>query len=409
MEGYMPEALLASLSSAVKRSDLEGLARNMGEPEQTVSRGLELSAASIFSGLARRAGDSDALRQLLDLASKTPANAVSSALSSGQLSNPNSPLMASSERFLSSLFGGGQSTVVSSIARETGMRTAAASTVMALGAQSVLSYIGNRVRDEGMTPTSLAGFLQRESASLRGSLPAGFNEAFTTTAPVGPRIANPVIAQAVETNPVVAQTVRKERSFWPWLIPLAVILLGLLWFASRQRRPEPQPVPPAPVAEAPAPVQNLGNFVTRQLPDNTTLNIPENGVESRLLAFIQDPNRTPDSTTWFDFDRLLFDTGSATLQPQSDEQLRNIAAILKAYPNVHLRIGGYTDNVGSADANLKLSQDRANNVMAELVRLGVAPDRLDARGYGEDHPVADNSTEAGRAQNRRISMLVTQK
>jgi outer membrane protein OmpA-like peptidoglycan-associated protein len=83
--------------------------------------------------------------------------------------------------------------------------------------------------------------------------------------------------------------------------------------------------------------------------------------------------------------------------------------ILKAYPNVHVRIGGYTDNQGDGAANLKLSQDRADDVMQQIVVLGVDPTRMDAKGYGEDHPVADNSTEAGRAQNRRISLRVTQK
>ena len=56
-----------------------------------------------------------------------------------------------------------------------------------------------------------------------------------------------------------------------------------------------------------------------------------------------------------------------------------------------------------------LSQDRANNVMAELVKLGVEPARMDAKGYGEEHPVADNATEEGRAKNRRISLRVTEK
>jgi K(+)-stimulated pyrophosphate-energized sodium pump len=79
------------------------------------------------------------------------------------------------------------------------------------------------------------------------------------------------------------------------------------------------------------------------------------------------------------------------------------------YPNVHLKIGGYTDNVGSAGQNLTLSQQRASNVREELMRMGVAPNRLAAEGYGQAHPVADNATEAGRALNRRISMRVTQK
>jgi OmpA-OmpF porin, OOP family len=65
--------------------------------------------------------------------------------------------------------------------------------------------------------------------------------------------------------------------------------------------------------------------------------------------------------------------------------------------------------VGDPAANLKLSQDRAANVMKEIVVLGVAPERLSAEGYGEQHPVADNTTETGRQQNRRIALRVTDK
>jgi outer membrane protein OmpA-like peptidoglycan-associated protein len=128
-----------------------------------------------------------------------------------------------------------------------------------------------------------------------------------------------------------------------------------------------------------------------------------------LLAFIQGPSNGVSPATWFDFDRLLFNTDSATLRPESREQLGNIAAILKAYPNVHIKIGGYTDKTADSQHNLMLSQDRANGVMAELITLGVAPDRLEAQGYGEQYPVADNSTVEGRARNRRVSMSVTQK
>jgi outer membrane protein OmpA-like peptidoglycan-associated protein len=86
-----------------------------------------------------------------------------------------------------------------------------------------------------------------------------------------------------------------------------------------------------------------------------------------------------------------------------------VAEIMKAYPKVKAKIGGYTDNTGDPDSNLKLSQDRATNVMNELVVLGVASDRLTAEGYGQQHPVADNGTDAGRQQNRRIAFRVTEK
>lgn len=388
--------MLASLSSMLKRSDIEGVARNLGESEQAVSRGMDLSATSILSALSRKAGDSELMRQVTDLASKTPANALASAVSGGQYTSPSSPLMAAGERLLSWLFGGSQGTILNSISRETGLRAAATSTVMALGAQSVLSFIGSRVRDEGMTATGLSGFLQRESANLKSMLPASFNEALPSEPPPFAVRSGVQAASRIPEAKALAEPVRRPMSIWLWLLPLLAILLGILWLAFRSR----QGTVTSP---------NLGSLINLSLPDGTTLRVPQNGVEGQLLAFIRDPNRAPDSTSWFDFDRLLFDSGSATLQPQSQEQLQNIAAILKAYPNVHMRIGGYTDNTGGADQNLKLSSDRANNVMAALVNLGVAQDRLDAKGYGEDHPVADNSTEEGRAKNRRISMLVTQK
>ena len=90
--------------------------------------------------------------------------------------------------------------------------------------------------------------------------------------------------------------------------------------------------------------------------------------------------------------------GKATLQPSSEEQLNNIAEILKAYPNVHVKIGGYTDNTGDAAANKALSEARAKNVMDALVAKGVDASRMESEGYGDQHPVGDNSTEEGRAE-----------
>jgi outer membrane protein OmpA-like peptidoglycan-associated protein len=139
------------------------------------------------------------------------------------------------------------------------------------------------------------------------------------------------------------------------------------------------------------------------------VNIPRNGAEARLLASIRDQSKGVEGATWLNFDRLLFNTDSATLRPESQGQLRNIAAVLKAYPNVHILIGGFSDNSGDSRHNLKLSQDRANGVMAQLVGFGISPDRLLAQGYGDESPVADNFTAEGRARNRRVSIRLTQK
>ncbi len=132
-----------------------------------------------------------------------------------------------------------------------------------------------------------------------------------------------------------------------------------------------------------------------------------NGVEANLLNFIKS-DIPVDKTTWFEFDRVTFKTGRATLKPESQEQLKNVADILKAYPNVNVKLGDFTDNKGDA-ANLKLSDARAQLLKAGLVQLGIADSRLEAEGYGQENPVASNDTEEGRAQNRRISIQVTKK
>jgi OmpA-OmpF porin, OOP family len=398
------DSLFSRLSSIIKPSTITDIATQLGASDQAVSRGLALSAASAFSALASKAGDSEAMRQVIDVASRTPADALSS-ITGSQLSDSASPLMSTGRRFLSSLFGANQSWLTDLIGRESGLGAGATATILTLGANALLNFIGGRIRDEGMTASSLSGFLRSEAPAIRKMLPASFDDAFMR------HFGGVEAARTLDASPVVAQSVKKERSLFPW-VAMAAILGTALWYGLRPNRMDVT-IPSAPAVGTSGTYTytppNLGAYVPRVLVDGTTITIPERGVENRLLAFIVDPSRPVDTVTWFDFDRLLFDTGSATLRPESQAQLRDVAAILKANPNCRVKIGGYTDTVGGPASNLTLSQERADSVKSELVKMGVDPSRLTTEGYGEQHPVADNSTEAGRAQNRRISMLVTQK
>ena len=196
------------------------------------------------------------------------------------------------------------------------------------------------------------------------------------------------------------------------IVTVCIVILVALQVRYCAPTPPPAAVKPPEKAvsdAAKAVLDRLGKFLAVKLPSGVELNVPEFGVEKKLIAFIEDKSKPVDKTTWFSFDRLDFETGSATLKPTSAEQMKNIAEIMKAYPKVALKIGGYTDNVGNADANLKLSRTRAENTMQELVKLGVDAKRLEAEGYGEKHPVADNATEEGRQKNRRIDLRVTRK
>lgn len=157
-------------------------------------------------------------------------------------------------------------------------------------------------------------------------------------------------------------------------------------------------------------VAGLGDFFSRKLANGVELNIPEFGVENKLLSFLDDAKAAISPDSWYNFDRITFATGSATIdRDKSQEQINNIAEILKAYSGMEIKIGGYTDNTGDAGANQRLSEARANAVKAALVALGVDGARITTEGYGDAHPVATNDTPEGRAQNRRIAVRVTKK
>lgn len=155
--------------------------------------------------------------------------------------------------------------------------------------------------------------------------------------------------------------------------------------------------------------EHLGAFFKRKLPNGTELNIPRQGIENKLLTFIEEASKPVDSRTWFNFDRINFETGSTKLSAESREQIKNLAEILMAYPNVNLKVGGYTDNTGDAALNLKLSKDRAEAVKRAIESEGIQAERLQAEGYGKQYPVDTNETQQGRAHNRRIAVRVTKK
>lgn len=165
----------------------------------------------------------------------------------------------------------------------------------------------------------------------------------------------------------------------------------------------------ASMGEATIIESSLPVSINKQLSSGVTLNFVENGIEDQLIKFIEDPNQEASKENWFNFKNLNFNSGSTVIDSSSMNEVHNIAEILKAYPDVNIKVGGYTDNEGDDANNLKLSADRASAVKAALVALGIAESRLESEGYGELHPAASNDTAEGRAQNRRIAVSVRKK
>ncbi len=104
---------------------------------------------------------------------------------------------------------------------------------------------------------------------------------------------------------------------------------------------------------------------------------------------------------------LLFDNNSAVLKPAAEQSVSRLAAFLKAYPLRVALVEGYTDSVGSADSNQRLSERRADSVRSALRMDGIDSSRLDARGYGDNYPVGNNQSAEGRLSNRRVEVVLS--
>ena len=134
-----------------------------------------------------------------------------------------------------------------------------------------------------------------------------------------------------------------------------------------------------------------------------------NAVREKLRAQLNAVLATSESARGLivNMSDVLFDTAKYTLKPGTQVSLAKVATILELYPGLKIQVEGYTDSVGGDEYNQKLSENRANAVHDFLVQNGVPSTNVSAAGYGKNDPVADNSTAAGRQQNRRVNMVVS--
>jgi outer membrane protein OmpA-like peptidoglycan-associated protein len=456
MASSMFESILGQVTPEMRHA----VASRLGESPQSVQNGLSTATAATLGAMAHNAGDSGFMDQMMQFASRGSSSNILGSLGSIASNGASGATGDLVNRFQSLVFGAQQGRVENLISQQAGLSASSGAGLLKMAAPLVIGYLARQQSAGSLSASSLQNALRSEAPNLGNYVPAGFfrggQETLTrvtdtvskvTSTDEGYRPADQATRPAQTTTTYRTTETRAETPYRStgvvdsrpapnqlrWAVPAAIVgalLLGWLLFRAmhvggeRPAREAANTMAPAtPPTASPAqqmaspqaspsptsPYASLGEFETVRLPDGTELNVPSHGVEARLVGYMQGASNPSSEITWFDFDRLLFDTNSSTLQPSSYEQLNNVAAILKAYPNAKIRLGGYTDNTGDADINRKLSQERANSVMAELTKRGIDPSRLSATGYGEENPVADNSTEEGRQKNRRISIRVAEK
>lgn len=155
-------------------------------------------------------------------------------------------------------------------------------------------------------------------------------------------------------------------------------------------------------------VYDTGAVKEVELKDGKRIKIGEGSQIYQLFNAVKNKDQgVLDPNKWYTIENLYFETGSSDLRPGSDAQLLNLVELLNAYPTMKIKLGGYTDNSGNEESNQKLSNLRAQTAKLKLLELGVGGDRVEAEGYGSQHPVCEaNDTDECMAKNRRIDVRV---
>ncbi|WP_162628169.1 OmpA family protein [Arcticibacterium luteifluviistationis] len=433
----------------------------LGEDSSSVAKALSGALPTVLGGIMNQASTENGLGSLMGLLNQGGNSGILDNLG-GVLGNQSkaADLLSGGSGLLSTLLGNNSGGIIDAIGSFSGLKKSSSSSIMSLVAPLLMGVIGKQVKSKGLGISGLASMLMGQKENVEAAMPAGLAgvSSMLNFGKLGDYKGSVSSAKAAIED--VSTGSAGGGNWMKWLLPILAILAAIWAF----RTCSDDVADAAGIAtdavtnvagdaagavtdaangaagavtdaangaagavtdvangvagavtdaagNAVSAVGNgisaLGDFFKRKLPNGVELNIPANGIESKLLSFIADG--TVDETTWFNFDRINFATGSSALTAESAEQVKNISDILAAYPKVKLKLGGYTDNTGSADGNLRLSQNRANKVMAAILANGIDASRLAAEGYGSAHPVASNDTEEGKAQNRRIAVRITAK
>jgi OmpA-OmpF porin, OOP family len=409
-------SMLDSFRELAGPAILSLVTRQTNEPESAIARGFSAAIPAIAATIANRADDHDFMKDLTDSATRAAADAdplrgIGRIVSSASGIDTNTP----SGSWLSSLFGHNLVPMVDSLANYAGIRGSSAGTILSVSAPLILGYLGRLMRSENLTTAGLADKLRAHRNQFASAVPLGFEmpESFHTPFRAA-RSAVDETARRVHASNEPAST---------WTVPVLALLGllglgGLIWWASQKpmvqqsRVDVTQPLPSAPVGttgmnRAIAPTGTTGmsaGKTTRALPGNVIITIPPGSAEDRLYMYLSSAG--VGSMTAINFDRINFDSGSAVLSAEARDQIDNVATILRAYPRATATIGGYTDNEGSESANMALSKARAEAVAGRLTADGVSAERVHPEGFGSQKPLGSNTTDTGRAENRRVVLQV---
>ena len=390
-----------------------------GESENNVKTAMAGIIPSVLTGLLNQAGSTNP-QNIFNMAKAAAGSGILGNIS-GAFGNAN--LLARGTEMLRGLFADKLGNVGSLISGFSGIRETSANSLMSIAAPAALGVLGNHAAESNMNAGGLLGFLSQQKDNILGAMPSGLNLAgalgLGSLAGIGSKLTGKLNEFKGSAETLARDVLPKPKVKWLPIVLAAIAVLLILFFISKGCNGTDKSQSAVVATDTAktdtamtAPVMPAAHESMKvKLPDGTELDAYKGGIEDQLVSFLNDPSSKPGKDVWFDFDNLNFKSGSADITEESMVQVKNITAILKAFPKVKIKIGGYTDRTGDSLANLKLSQNRADAVMAALKNAGANGHQvIGAEGYGSQFAkVAVDASDDDRKKDRRIAVSVRAK
>lgn len=397
-----------NIGSLIKTARLSSAAATLGETEQKVSSSVDIILPALLARLLKK-GNTPEIRGVVEEAGKLKMFKDYDRIwdGNGIFGDKNMGV-----RMENQLLGVSNPEFYSAVGTMTGIGKDKANRLTTWVAGTIAAYLG----EKSASKTSYAEILSElgsEKSELRKDIPANFANILGLGSVLG------VSANPHDIGRKIAPPEKKKSYWWLWLL-LAIALLVIIfsWRSCREKRVNTTET--TAVTEEPAPVKTadtrpLGsNEVRFTLPDGSRITAFKGGCEECVINFLNSDrfkNATENelARTWFEFDNIKYEHNSATeFMPGSERQVSNLAAILKNYPNLKIRIGAFADATGSRAVNYQITEMRAANIKKAFEKAGVDASRVSTEGFGKTFAeVAASAPDSERARDRDIALRFT--
>ena len=384
----------------------------LGESESNVSKALGSLFPAVLGVFAQNSKQDDVINALLETSSLDfSENLLEKAGNSPEIEN-----------IISKILGEKSEHILSHVSEYANINKSSAENLLKVATAATLQGIKKCAHENGLDDQGILSKLAENRCLIPALLPAGMSLEHlglenllekNTETPV--ETSAPITHKTKEEVKILHQENSEKSSFWKWLLPLLIfgIVAWFLWNQLIQKEilktetstenitKIPEPIPADSLSDAQKKIEFKGN----------SLQVVSDGLEDRMITFLKAENyknaKDDDAlkSTWYEFDQVTFASGKSDQLTSGTEQIANLIKILKAYPEVKIKIGAYTDKSGTETENLALSQARADFIKNELTKAGLEKQIVNAEGYGSKFATLPaTATDEERGIDRKIAL-----